>query len=76
MSAKDDATLHYYIDKRYKGHSANSPGNSKRGVEYSDVLTSQDYDSMSLVDLCRIEKKNNLPEIPLLKEPVMIGEPS
>jgi hypothetical protein len=76
MSVDDDATLQYYIDKRYKGRSTNSLGNGKRGVEDSDVLTSQNYDSMSVVDLCRIEKKNNLPEIPLLEESIMIGEPS
>jgi hypothetical protein len=64
MSVDDDATLQYYIDKRYKGRST-TPGNRKRGVEDSHVLTSQDYDSMSLVDLCIIEKKNNLPIIPL-----------
>jgi hypothetical protein len=31
---------------------------------------------MSLIDLCRIEKKNTLPEIPLLEEPVIFEEQS
>jgi hypothetical protein len=31
---------------------------------------------MSLIDLCRIEKKNPLPKIPLLEEPVIFEEQS
>jgi hypothetical protein len=29
---------------------------------------------MSLVDLCRIEKKNPLPEIPLIEEPAIFDQ--
>jgi hypothetical protein len=43
-------------------------------VQDNVFVNSQDFDNMSLIDLCRIEKKNTLPEIPLLEEPVIFEE--
>jgi hypothetical protein len=54
-------TAEYYISRRVGA-------NTSVGVEGSCILKSQDYETMSLVDLCRIEKKNPLPEIPLIEE--------
>jgi hypothetical protein len=46
----------------------------KSGVQDNVILNSQDYDNMSLIDLCSIEKKNPIPEIPLIEEPAIFEE--
>jgi hypothetical protein len=49
---------------------------SASGVQDNVFVNSQDFNNMSLIDLCRIEKKNTLPEIPLMEEPVIFEEQS
>jgi hypothetical protein len=49
---------------------------SKSGVQDNVFVNSQDFDNISLINLCRIEKKYPLPEIPLLEEPIIFEEQS
>jgi hypothetical protein len=59
LSVDEGTTCQYYV-------STSGPLKSKSGVQDNVFVNSQDFDNMSLIDLCRIEKKNTLPEIPLL----------
>jgi hypothetical protein len=69
MSFDEGTTCQYYI-------STDGPLESKSGVQDNVFLNSQDYNNMSLIDLYMIEKKNPLPEIPLLEEPAIFEERS
>jgi hypothetical protein len=64
---EEETTVQYYVSTRVVV-------NTSGGVEENYILKSQDYETMSLVDLCRTEKKNPLPEIPLIKEPAIFEQ--
>jgi hypothetical protein len=67
LSVDERTTCQYYV-------STSGPLKSKSGVQDNIFVNSQDFDNLSLIDLCRIEKKNTLPEIPLLEEPIIFEE--
>jgi hypothetical protein len=69
MPVDEGTTCQYYIN-------TSGPLNPKRGVQDNVILNNQDYDNMYVINLCMTEKKNPLPEIPLIEEPAIFEQQS